>query len=188
MPNPRLASRYAKSLLDIAVEQNAVDAALQDIKMMNEVCDSSRDFTNLLRSPVIKPDKKQSILDAIFGDKLHPLVQAFVKLLVNKGREENLPEIAEAFISQYKEMKNIKTVMLTTATAVSAEVKDAIIKKITGSLNASSIEVVERVDADIIGGFILQMDDKLIDASVRRDLNDIKAQFQQNIYVSPIFN
>ncbi len=187
MPNPRLASRYAKSLLDLAVEQNAVDTTLQDVKLMDSICRQSRDFTNLLRSPIIKGDKKQEIINSVVGGKLQPLFQAFVKLLTNKGREENLPEILTAFIEQYKTMKNIKTVKLTTATPVTDDVKKAIIKKITGNVPDSQVEVKEEINPEIIGGFILQMDDKLIDASVRRDLNDVKAQFQKNIYVSTLF-
>jgi F-type H+-transporting ATPase subunit delta len=187
MQNPRLASRYAKSLLDLAVEQNTVDTTLQDIQLLDSISRQSRDFTNMLRSPIIKSDKKKSILDAVVGDKLNPLAKAFVTLLVDKGREANLPEIATAFIAQYKEMKNIKTVKLTTATPVSDVVKEAIVKKITASLNGAQIEVKEEVNPDIIGGFVLQMDDKLIDASVRRDLNDVRDQFTKNIYISQIF-
>jgi F-type H+-transporting ATPase subunit delta len=107
--------------------------------------------------------------------------------MVSKGRESNMPEIAAAFISQYKAMKNIKTVKLTSATPLSDAVKQGIINKIAIPMHSGQIEVTEVINPDIIGGFILQMDDKLVDASVRRDLNDVKAQFQKNIYVSTLF-
>lgn len=188
MPNPRLASRYAKALLDLAVEQNAVDSTLQDIRVLDAASKQSREFTNMLRSPIINAGKKQEILTAILGGKMTALTQGFINLLVSKGREANMPEIAESFIAQYKVMKNIKTVKLTTATPISDTVKQSIIKNVVASVHNGEIEVKEVVDPNIIGGFILQMDDKLVDASVRRDLNDVKAQFQQNIYVSPIFN
>lgn len=188
MPNPRLASRYAKSLLDLSVEQNTVEATLSDVQLLDSVCKQSTDFANVLRSPIIKADKKHEIINAVVGSKLHPLTQAFVKLLVSKGREANLPEIAAAFISQYKEMKNIKTVKLTTAAPLNDVVKQAIVKNVTGSMHKGQIEVTEVVDPSIIGGFILQMDDKLVDASVRRDLKDVRDQFQKNIYISPLFN
>lgn len=186
MQNPRLASRYAKSLLDLAQEQNSLDATLNDVKLLDAVSKGSRDFENMLRSPIIKADKKLDILNAVIGNRLSPLTQAFVKLLVNKGREANLPEIAAAFIMQYKEMKNIKTVKLTTATPINDMVKNAILSKVTASLNGSSVEMKETVDESLIGGFVLEMDDKLFDASIRRDLNDVKSQFLKNIYVSDI--
>lgn len=185
MPNPRLASRYAKSLLDLAIEQNTLDATLKDVQLL-EATGKNREFANMLRSPIIKGDKKQEILKAIFGSNLGQLTQAFVNLLVSKGREANLPEIATAFISQYKAMKNIKTVKLITASPVSDVVKESIRKKVVASMPDAQVELVEEVDASLIGGFVLQMDDKLFDASIRRDLNDVKSQFLRNIYVSQL--
>ena len=184
MPNPRLASRYAKSIIGLSVEQNSLEETLADMQYLGSVCKESREFTNVLRSPVINADKKQTIIDAVVGEKLKPLSKAFVALLVNKGREENLPEIATAFIQQYKDMKNIKTVTVTTATPMSDSVKQSIMTKVVAALPDASIEMREEVKEDIIGGFVLQMDDKLFDASIRRDLNDVKQQFMKNVYVS----
>lgn len=186
MQNPRLAARYAKSLLDLAVEQNQLDATLADVKMLDAVSKQSRDFVNMLRSPVINPDKKQAVMTALFGDKLSPLTKAFVTLVVNKGREANLPEVVTAFIGQYKEMKNIRTVKLTTAAPVNDAVKQKILSNTVSSLGNSQVELVESVDPELIGGFVLEMEDKLFDASIRRDLNDVRAQFLKNIYVSQL--
>lgn len=183
MPNPRLASRYAKSLIDLAVEKNSVEDTLADIKYLESLCRNSKEFTSMLRSPVINADKKQDIINAVVGDSLKPLAQGFIRLLVNKGREENLPEIATAFVQQYKQMKNIKTVKLITAAPANEELKKAIWAKIDATLPGAQIELTEQVDPELIGGFVLQMEDKLFDASVRRDLNDIKAQFTKNMYV-----
>lgn len=187
MQNPRLASRYAKSLLDLAVEQKQLDATLADIQLLSAVCHQSSDFVNVLRSPIIKADKKNSIIDAVIGSRLGVLTKAFVKLLVTKGREGNLPEIADAFISQYKQMNNIRTVKLTTAAPVSDSVKEGIRSKVIASMPANvTIELKEEVNPELIGGFVLQVEDKLVDASIRRDLNDVKAQFLKNFYVSEL--
>ncbi len=188
MQNPRLASRYAKSLLDLAIEQNQLEVTLKDMQLLSSVCHQSRDFVNMLRSPVIKGDKKIAIINAVIGGQLEAqLSKAFINLLVNKGREANLPEIATAFIAQYQTLKNIRTVKLTTATPISDAVKEAIRSKVVTLLSAdSTIELKEEVNPDLIGGFVLQMDDKLFDASIRRDLNDVKTQFLKNIYVSQI--
>ncbi|XZF13595.1 ATP synthase F1 subunit delta [Chitinophagaceae bacterium MMS25-I14] len=187
MQNPRLASRYAKSLLDLAVEQNGLESTLNDMQLLENICRQSRDFANVLGSPIIKADKKQQIFDAVVGNNISALSKAFIKLLLSKGREANLAEIATAFISQYKELKNIKTVKLTTAGPVNDTVKNAILQKLQGSMPAqNTIDLKTEINPDLIGGFVLQMDDKLIDASVRRDLNDIKAQFLGNIYVSKL--
>ena len=186
MQNPRLAARYAKSLLDLAVEQNQLDATLADIKLLDQVTAQSREFANVLRSPVIKADKKQAIIEAVLGNQLAALTKAFVTLLVNKGREINLPEIAKAFISQYKELKHIKTVRLTTAVPASDTLKQSILQRATASLNNAQVELIENVNPDIIGGFVLEVDDKLFDASILHDLKEVSAQFKKNIYVSQL--
>ena len=85
-------------------------------------------------------------------------------------------------------MKNIKTATLTTAVPVSDSLKEAIRGKVLNAMPGMQIELKEQVDADLIGGFVLQVEDKLVDASIRRDLNDVKAQFLKNIYVSQIGN
>lgn len=186
MQNPRLASRYAKSLLDLAVEQNCVEDTLKDIQLLASICQQSKDFTNVLRSPVIKSDKKQSIIDAVVGNGLHQLSQAFIKLLINKGRENNLPDIASAFIQQYKQLKNIKTVKITTAVPANDKVRDAVRNKIQSAHPNALIELEEAVDPAILGGLMVQMDDIMFDFSIRRDLNDVRNQFMKNIYVSQI--
>ncbi len=186
MQNPRLAARYAKSLLDLAVEQNQLEATLADVKLLDQVSSQSRDFANVLRSPVIKADKKHLIIEAVLGNHLSTLTKAFVALLVNKGREANLPEISRAFIAQYKEMKNIRTIRLTTAVPVNDAVKQKILQRATATLDNNQVELIETVNPDILGGFVLEMGDKLFDASIRKDLNDVKAQFLKNIYVSQI--
>ncbi len=186
MQNPRLASRYAKSLLDLAVEQNQLETTLMDVKLLDSVIQQSRDFAVMLRSPIIKADKKQAIIQAILGDRLAPLTKAFVNLIVSKGREVNLPEIVSSFIAQYKEMKKIKTVKLTTAAPVSDQLRQTILARATASLKDSQVELVEAVNPDLIGGFVLEMDDKLFDASIAHDLHEVRKQFLQNIYVRNI--
>lgn len=187
MQNPRLATRYAKSLLDLAVEQNKLAATLTDMQLLDAICNQSREFTNVLRSPVIQADKKHAIIDAVLTGRLTTdLTKAFIALLINKGRESNLPEIATAFMEQYRVMNNIRTVKLTTAYPVSDVVRDAIKAKVARSINNSAIEMKTAVNPDLIGGFVLEMEDKMFDASIRRDLNDIRSQFLDNIYVSKI--
>lgn len=184
MQNPRLASRYAKSLLDLAVEKNSVEDTLKDIRMMDAVCRSNRDFEMMLRSPVIKGDKKTAIISAVFSNSLSPLTKAFINLMVSKGREANMPEIAAAFIAQYNEMKNIRTVNLTTAAPVSDEMKNSLVAKVSAFMPGSTVSLTAKVDPALIGGFVLETEGKLFDASVRKKLNDIKSSIVDNSYVA----
>jgi F-type H+-transporting ATPase subunit delta len=186
MPNPRLAARYAKSLIDLSIEKGQLEEVYADMQWLQSVCKSNRDFVTLLKSPVITGDKKIKIVDAVAGGKLSSLTTAFNTLLIKKTRENVLPEIATAFINQYKEYKHIHTIKLTTASAISEEVKNAIVAQVKKTGGYENIELEEKVDKDIIGGFILQIDDKLIDTSIAYDLKAIAKQFENNDFIYKI--
>ena len=186
MPNPRLASRYAKSLIDLAIEKNQLENVFADMQWLQQLVKGSRDFSNLLRSPIVKGDKKKKIVDAILKGKVSEITFTFVHLLIDKSREGNLAEIIAAFINQYKAYKNIYTVKLTTATRISDELKNAIIDQIRKTSTLQNIELETAVKEDLIGGFVLQAGDKLIDASIAYDLKQVARQFENNDFVYKI--
>jgi F-type H+-transporting ATPase subunit delta len=186
MMHPRLSGRYAKSLIDLSQERNQLEAVYNDMLYLQAICKSNRDFVNLLRSPVIKADKKAQILRAVTAGKVSELTTIFNNLLVSKGREQDLPEIANAFIDMYNNIKGIHKVKLTTAEPVSEELKQSIISKIKGDTSIDHIELESVVRKELIGGFILEFDNNMVDASIIRDLKDIKKQFQENVYVQQI--
>ena len=186
MPNPRLATRYAKSLIDLAIERGELEKVYADMQWLNAVCKSNRDFVNLLRSPVIKGDTKKKILEAVTSGNISEMTAAFNRLLITKGRESNLPEISNAFITAYKEKKNIQTIKLTTAAPVTDTVKNAIVEQVKKTAGFQNVELEEELDADLIGGFVLQVGDKLIDASIAYDLRAIARQFENNDFIYKI--
>jgi len=185
MQNPRLASRYAKSLLDISQEQQVLEAVKADMELLQQICAGNRDLVLMLKSPVIKADKKLAVLQAVLHGKVQKVTEAFIGLLINKGRETYLPEIAAAFAQQYRTLKNIQQVQLTTAVAIDESLKDRIREKVAAGIDGQ-IELHTQVDTGLIGGFTLEVGDKLFDASVRRDLMDIKKQFTKNLYVADL--
>jgi F-type H+-transporting ATPase subunit delta len=186
MPNPRLATRYAKSLIGLAIEKGQLEKVFADMQWINAVCKGNRDFVNLLRSPVIKGDTKKKILEAITTGHISEMTAAFNRLLITKGRESNLPEISTAFISSYKEKKDIQTIILTTAAPVTEEVKKAIIEQVKKTGGFQHVELEEKVNPDLIGGFVLQVGDKLVDASIAYDLRAIAKQFENNDFIYKI--
>lgn len=186
MPNPRLAARYAKSLIDLAIERGQLEQVYQDMLWLNGTCKTSRDFVNLLRSPIIKADTKQKIMEAVTAGKLSELTFAFNRLLVAKGREAFIPEISAAAITSYKVHKNIQTVKLTTASPISDSLRNGIVDQIRKSAGFEKIELDEKVDPSLIGGFVLQVGDKLVDASISYDLREIAKQFDNNDFIYKI--
>jgi F-type H+-transporting ATPase subunit delta len=186
MLNPRLAGRYAKSLIDLAIERNQLEVIYNDMLFLRNVCKNSREFVTILKSPVITSDKKDNILQAIAGGKVSEVTMAFNKLLVKKGRESGLPEIINAFIEQYKKHKDIHTVKLTTAVPVSEELKQQIIAKIQEQTAMKNIELETAVKDELIGGFVLELGGTLVDGSIAYDLSKIRSQFLNNDFIYKI--
>lgn len=186
MLQPRLAGRYAKSLIDLAAEQNSLDKVYEDMLYLQKVCKQSREFVTLMRSPIIVADKKNAILAAITSGKVSALTTAFNKLLVQKGRESILPEIVSAYIDQYNSIRGIHKVTLTTAQPISDTLRTAIEQKVKTDAALPKIELETVVKEALIGGFVLEFDNKLVDASILRDLKDIQKQFRSNVYIRNI--
>ena len=183
MQSPRLAGRYAKSLLDISKEQGQLEVVYEDMLTLQSIQRNSREFVQLLRSPVVAADKKNKVITAVIEGKVSPLTATFIKLLVSKAREAVLPEIVPAFIQQYKAFKNIYIVKLTTAAPVSEGLKATIIDQVRRTSDMQNIELETTVNPDLIGGFTLQSGDKLIDSSISYDLKKIRKQFENNDFI-----
>ncbi len=183
MNNPRLAGRYAKSLIDLAAELNQMDVVYDDMKFLQRICKSNPDFVALLKSPVIKPGTKEKIIQSITAVRVNAITNSFITLLVRKERETYLPEIVNAFIGQYNKIKNIHQLKLTTAYPISEELKNSIVSKVTSTAGFGNIEIETLVEEELIGGFKIEVEGTLIDASILKDLNDIKKQFMNNEYI-----
>jgi F-type H+-transporting ATPase subunit delta len=179
----RVASRYVKSLLDLAVTQGSLEKVHADMQLFDKTVDSNRDLFLMLKSPVIKHDKKKAILTAIFKGKVTSLTMAFIDILTKKNREPLLPEIANEFHNAYNHVKGIGKASVTTPVAMDAKTRqefENIVKKLS---NHNEVELEEKVDKDLIGGFILNVEDKQIDASIRNNLKKLKLKFSENPYI-----
>lgn len=183
MMNPRVASRYAKSLLDLSIEKGLLEEVYADMLYLQDLSRQSREFANLLKSPVVKGDLKEKAIAAVTQGRLKPLTTSFIHLVISKAREGVLPEVISSFVSQYKEYKQIHIIKLTTATPISESLKSQIVSKVKAESGFEQIELESKVDPSIIGGFVLQSGDKLVDASISYDLKNILRQFENNDYL-----
>lgn len=172
MKGTKVAARYATALLELAIEQNKIESVSADLKYLLEANNETRDFQLLLDSPIVKGDKKIAIFAELFG-QFEDLTMSFVKLITENGRESYLPGIAEAFDAQVKEYKGIVPVTLISATALEDSTKATILAKVENSVKGQ-LEVTELIDESLIGGFIVRMGDKQIDASVASQFNNLK--------------
>jgi F-type H+-transporting ATPase subunit delta len=182
----KVAGRYAKSLIDLALEQGKLQSVVGDIEVLNESV-KNRDLYLMLKSPIINSDKKASVMKALFGERFEAVTMGFINLCLNKGRESILPEIASELLAEYKKMQGISTIKVTTATPLSAEGLEALrAKLIASSVTAKDVEIETVIKPDIIGGFVIEFADKLYDASVVAKLAALRKEFTGNVYESQI--
>jgi F-type H+-transporting ATPase subunit delta len=182
----RIASRYAKSLIDLAQELNKLDEVKRDMDGFKKALES-RDLYLLLKSPIVSSEKKTEIVKAIFDGKLGELTMNFILLLVKKGREPYLPEVVTEFLEQNKKLDHITTIKITTAEKVDAAALEAIKAEFLKSVNTDdNIEVETAIDASLIGGFVVEFGDRMYDASVKHKLAKLKKEFVGNVYTSQV--
>lgn len=170
-----VATRYAKSFMEIAVETNQVDAVRADMKAVKDLCEQNHDFALFLNSPIIKTDKKIAVLKEVFNGKINDLTLSFLTLIASKHRETLVKEIAEAFDEQYKQNKNIFTAVITSARGLDNTTKNKVMDLLKSQFKGE-VELLEKVEPNTIGGFILKIGDKQIDNSVARQLGNMKKQ------------
>jgi len=176
----KVASRYAKSLIDLAQEQGNLETVKQDMEQFVATLRANSELQAVLKNPIMKQDKKRNILDALFGGKIHPSIVAFFHIMVRKGRAGILYATAREFIREYNEVKGIVHATVVSATKLSAKNLDGLQKAIAGEIKA---EVVLRntVDPTLIGGFVVNVGDKQIDASINGKLNKLKCHFETQV-------
>lgn len=181
MKGTRATIRYAKALLQISIEKDSLEQSYDDMLLVNNVCDDCKDFSLLLKSPIVKTDLKLKILNEIFDNKISEISRNFISIIANKKRESLLSDIAKSFIELYKSYNNIESATITTAVQLSDELKNNIIDYIK-KYNNSKIDLHEIVDEKIIGGTIIKIGDKQLDASVSKEISELKQIFNKNLY------
>jgi F-type H+-transporting ATPase subunit delta len=171
MKGNQAANRYAIALFDLAKEQGALDAAYQDMITFLNAVQESREFGVFLKSPVISPDKKQEVFDRTFD--FHILTAKFVALVIKNHREDLLPRIAADFIGMYKEANGMAEVTITSAVKLDKTTIDSIMARVKPAL-PGHITIIEELDPELIGGFIVRFGNTRINASISHQFDLLK--------------
>ena len=181
MKTTKISVRYAKALFDFSKERNLVETVYEDMNLINQTYVTSPDFALAMRSPIIRPDKKVAIFSEIFKNSIHEVSLNFLKIIFKKTRELYIHDIVFQFIKLYKKHHNIKEVIVISPTVLSKEIKEKLTLQLGSQLNAT-IEIIEHIDASLIGGVIIKVDDQLIDTSVSGQIKKLQQEFSTNIY------
>ncbi len=182
MKETKIANRYAKALFDLALEKEVLDLVKLDMDLVVSVCEQNKDFKLMLRSPIIFTDKKEAILKELFEKNVQQMSYFFLLIITNKKREAIIDLIAEQFVVIYKDYKNITEAQLTTAVEIDQKIKEQIIALLKDQTKGE-IELETIVEKDLIGGFVMNYDNRQFDASISKQIKKLKQDFDKNLYV-----
>lgn len=175
MKNKRIAQRYAKAIFDLAIEQKVFEQTKEDMKYLRELS-QVKEYRNILKNPIVPVDKKQSVTKALLDNKVGDLIIAFVSLIIRKKRSYALPGIADAYVEMYNSYKKILPVNIHTAVPINNKTRERVVEKIKEQTFSKEVLLNENVDEELLGGFILRYKDKLYDASIKRQLNEMRKE------------
>lgn len=178
MSEYKVATRYAKSLIDLAEEQNQLEAIKADMVLFVQTLRINTTLSAVLRNPIVSPSKKVSILSAVFTGKVQPVTLGFLNIMVTKMRSEILYDTAKEFVEQYNFKKHIVKAVIVSAVPLSDINRADVIAVIDKATNGTAI-LEEKVDPKLIGGFILTVGDRQFDTSISNTLNKLKKDFAQ---------
>lgn len=182
MPGSLIAKRYAKALFDLSLELNVIEDSKVDMELILSVCESNKDFNQLLISPVIRAEKKQKVFNAIFKGKISDMSLRYLDIITRKKRENYIKQIAEEYILAYKKFKNIFTIHFQSATEISDDIRKKVIALLEDQTKAN-IEMVEEIKKELVGGFVLKYNDYKYDASIAYMLKRLKkSSAEVNLY------
>jgi F-type H+-transporting ATPase subunit delta len=168
-----VASRYAKSLIELAKEKNVVDEVYKDMLLFSKTADENSILMKVLGSPVVRHEKKLGILKGLFQEKVNPVSFSIFNIITRKNREAILDSIADEFVTLYDEYKGIQKATVVSTTALTPEARQTFIQSLEAA-TGKKIALEEKVDESLVGGYILRIGDKQVDASLKSQLNALK--------------
>ncbi len=182
MKNILLAKRYAKALFDLAVEDGKIEEVKDDMKLVADVMTENRELRRMMASPVIPPARKKAVVKNIFKGKINKHSQAFLEILIRKGREEQIHDIAQQFHQSYLDYKNIAIVEITTAVNIDEKLRSRMVS-LMEDRTKKTIQMQEKLDPEIIGGFKLKLNDYQYDASISKIISQLHKEFDKNLFI-----
>lgn len=185
MAESKVSSRYAKSLLDLAIEQNSLEEIKKDMNLFHDTLKAHSQLRAVLANPVIDGDDKKGILHKLFEGKINKLSLAFFDIMIRKGREVLLNDTASAFLEQYNRHKGIVKASVTSASPLTAEQLETV-REVIKQITPGEIQLENKIKTSLIGGFILKVGDKQYDASIARKLGVLKQELTSRFYESKI--
>ncbi|MBT8309548.1 MAG: ATP synthase F1 subunit delta [Flavobacteriaceae bacterium] len=179
MAGTRAAIRYAKAVLDLAVDQKSADSVNDDMKLIADTISANKDLDNMLQSPVVRSAVKKSALTEIFKSSDSITIGLIDALIANK-RLNLLGLVASEFTVLYDRLKETQVAKVTTAVPLTDELRTKVLNKVKELTGSKDVTLENIIDEDILGGFILRVGDIQYNASVADKLDKLKREFTLN--------
>ncbi|MDC6404147.1 MULTISPECIES: ATP synthase F1 subunit delta [Maribacter] len=179
MSDSRAAVRYAKAILDLAVENKATDAVEKDMRSVVSTVSDSKELRDMLSNPVISGSAKKDVLKEVFKGS-HAISEGLMNMLVENKRVSLLNEVALKYIILNESLKGKDVAYVTTAVPMTADLEKQLLKQVA-SITGKEVTLENKIDESIIGGFILRVGDLQYDASVSNKLNNLKREFTNSL-------
>ena len=182
MQETKAAIRYARSLFSLAIERNELEPVSEDMILISKTIADNRDLAVMLKSPIIKSDKKVAVIRLVFEGKIGATTKAFLELIIKKRREMFVEDIARQFVILHLQNNGIKEALLITAHQIDETFRAkviALVEKNTGN----KVVLEEKIDPSLLGGFILRYGDNQYDTSLEREFQLLRREFNKNLYV-----
>jgi F-type H+-transporting ATPase subunit delta len=169
-----VAKRYAQALFDLAGEEKDYMKFQGELKTMNSLIEGSRDLKEFFGNPVFEDSEKKAVLvEVLKKTSISPLMQNFLKLLVDKGRINSLADISECYEGLVFQALKMSRVNVRTAFPLNDDTVGkikAMLEKMTGK----SVEMMVEQDPSLIAGMVVKIGDKVYDGSIKSQLNNIR--------------
>lgn len=179
MNDTRAAIRYAKAILDIAVDNKATEAIEKDMRSVVTTISESKELKDMLASPVLKTEDKKAALNSIFKGS-HSITEGLIKILVDNKRIGMLNEVALKYIILNEQLKGEGVAYVTTAVPLTKDLEKKVLQQVA-KITGNKVNIENKVDESIIGGFVLRVGDLQYDASVANKLSSLKREFTNSL-------
>lgn len=183
MNSVAISLRYAKALFSLAKEKNLLNDVYDDLSLIYTVLKPSKEFSEIITSPVVKESKKINLFTNVFKDVVNPISLNFLIFLVNKNRENYLFDIIRNFGKIYREENNIKEIYVYTPIQINDAIKEKLTTIVKNLFDGASSEFHDQIDNDMIGGIKVRIDNLLLDMSIKTQLEEIRKTLKSEAYM-----
>lgn len=170
---------YGDALFELAVEENRTDSLMEEILMLQTVLKENKDFEKILEHPEISKQNKLQVIEDVFKGRISDALTGFLRIVVTKERYKDLPDIFAYFIARVKEYRKIGVAQVTSAISLSEEQKQKIEKKLLDSTQYETMEIEYKVDAELIGGLLIRIGDRVVDSTIKHRLTSLTASLMK---------